>query len=135
MKNLILILFAVITSCSNDETPVIKNTHYWVNRHDAIPATMQGEWASITNKAEIALIVTDRYVMTKDFRIDREQDNTVKVNDSVLHMYQGGKFYALVLSDNHMAITADNDCYDTVVIFQPVRPIPESEQPINNNLN
>lgn len=121
---IIAILFVaayLFTSCSDDNDPTIKNSNafYWQTRHDAIPKSMQGEWVSVTDKTEIVLVVTDRFVMTEHFSIDRDQDNVVKVNDSMLHMYQNGKFYALAFGINRaLTITADSDCYDTVVPFQ-----------------
>lgn len=135
---IIAILFAAayfLTSCSNDNDPVVKNpnTNYWQTRHDAIPEPFKGEWVSVTDKTEIVLNVTESKIMTADFTIDREQDNIVKVNDSILHMYQGGKFYALAFGVNGtMTITADNDCYDTVVPFEPVLPEPEPQEPVFN---
>lgn len=123
LKTLTLILCAIfLISCNNDDAePGLKTAHtlYWETRHDAIPKPMQGEWVSVSDKTEIVLVVTDRFVMTEHFTIDRERDNVVKVNDSVLHMYQNGKFYALAFgSSGVLTITADNDCYDTVVPFQ-----------------
>lgn len=123
LKTLTLLLCAILLiSCDNDDAePGLKTTlsFYWQTRHDAIPKSMQGEWVSVTDKTEIVLIVTDRFVMTKDFTIDREQDNVVKVKDSILHMYQNGKFYALAFGSNGtMTITANNDCYDTVIRFE-----------------
>ena len=119
------------SSCDKEEPAQQEKQLYWKTRHDSIPETMKGEWVSLSDKTEFILNVTDQKVMTKDFTIDREQDNTVKVNDSVLHMYQGDKFYALVLGKNYMAITADNDCYGYVVRFESQTPI---EEP-NTNLN
>lgn len=123
LKTLTLLLCAIfLISCNNDDAePGLKTTHsfYWETRHDAIPKSMQGEWVSVTDNTEIVLIVTDRFVMAEDFRIDREQDNVVRVNDSTLQMYQNDKFYALAFgSDGALTITANNDCYDTVVPFQ-----------------
>lgn len=123
LKTLTLLLCAIfLISCNNDDAePGLKTTHsfYWESRHDAIPESFKGEWASVTDKTEIVLVVTDRFVMTEHFSIDREQDNVVKVKDSILHMYQNGKFYALAFGKTGaLTITADNDCYDTVVPFQ-----------------
>lgn len=123
--SIIIVAFGVpimCTSCESstiNEEPAKDKSLYWETRHDAIPKPMQGEWVSVSDKTEIVLIVTDRFVMTEHFRIDREQDNSVRVNDSILNMYQNGKFYALAFGSNGaLTITADNDCYDIVVPFQ-----------------
>lgn len=119
---LLLSLLKCATSCDSasiNEEPAQNESLYWETRHDAIPKSMQGEWVSVSDKTEIVLIVTDRFVMTEHFSIDREQDNVVRVNDSILQMYQNGKFYALAFGSNGaLTITADNDCYDTLVPFQ-----------------
>lgn len=130
LKTLTLLLCAIfLISCNNDDAePGLKTTQsfYWESKHDAIPESFKGEWVSVSNNTEIVLIVTDRYVMTKDFSIDREHDNVVKVNDGILQMYQNGKFYALAfVANRQLTITADNDCYDTVVPFEPSLPEPE----------
>lgn len=140
MKTLIILSLFIFASCSNDDTEPTQttNTNYWQTRHDAIPETMRGEWVSVTDNTEIVLNVTDRFVMTKDFTIDRDKDNVVRVNEGILHMYQNGKFYALAFGSNgELTITADNDCYDTVVLFKPSLPDPdptqpEPQEPINN---
>lgn len=133
---IVAVLFGLgiwFTSCepAPNEYPAQEKSIYWQTRHDAIPEQFKGEWVSVTDKTEIVLNVTDRYVMTKDFTIDRQNDNVVKVNEGKLFMYQGGKFYALTFGSNGaLTITADNDCYDTVIPFEPS--LPEPQEPVLN---
>lgn len=129
----ILLAFLAI-GCTNDDTPKPEpKDHFWKTRHDAIPEQFKGEWVSISDKTEIVLIVTDRYVMTKDFSLNPKEGNAVKIDDRQYNLYQNGHTYTLAFGINEYAgqvtITVDNDCYDTVVPFEPSIPEPEPTQP------
>lgn len=129
---LLLALLKCTSSCESDNVEKQNdNSLYWKNRHDEIPDQFKGYWCSVTDKTTEVLNVTDEFIMTKDFTINRTQDNIVVIDETKMHLYQNGEFFALAFGVNgELIITAFNDCYDTVVPFEPTQPDPQ--EPVFN---